>query len=58
MRRNTGSVKFYRRWKAYKGGFGETSGELWIGQLDGFLQNVSRRLLSAFYARQQNVRAS
>lgn len=32
QRRMDGMVNFYRPWEAYKDGFGDRSGEYWLGQ--------------------------
>ncbi|XP_055588987.1 ficolin-2-like [Uranotaenia lowii] len=40
QRRFNGSVDFYRRWKDYENGFGDSNGEMWLG-LDKIYQLVS-----------------
>ena len=34
MRRKDGSVGFYRKWDIYKKGFGDVTGEFWLGTYD------------------------
>lgn len=35
QRRSTGELDFYKRWKNYVEGFGDPTGEFWLGTVQG-----------------------
>lgn len=45
MKRLDGSVDFYRDWNDYKNGFGELTGEFWLGEYNQYIAYVKCRLL-------------
>ncbi|KAM3864389.1 microfibril-associated glycoprotein 4-like [Diretmus argenteus] len=43
QRRKDGNINFYRRWDQYKAGFGQASGEYWLGLENIHLLTLNRR---------------